>query len=401
MVSSTTSREERLRWHPDQALSRVRESGGSERATAALALCEQLAAAGVPLAALEMAIVVWSRALDGLDPGPVPADRMARLERDLSLETSPVVAGWMDALRRGVAVAHDLDAAIRFLMQARGIWLATARMRAQAAPSAGDEFPIGASLDNGSCLMVEWIRGNLTRGMLRAVDPVGRHLLVTVTSRQELPLDEIERRLGFRFEGVAALRHVGPLGDDSAALVEEEPAGRASSELALPLPPARAVELAAEVAAALERVHADRRVLRFLRPELIYVEERDGAPHLAGIAPRAELFAIGASPVYGAQPLFDQLFAAPEVLAGHKTVSPAADVFSLCAVLALWLTGEHPFAGGGVTAQMGAIVAGKGRPWRGPTALGMALSLGLERTPAARPSLQALIRDLRAAADQP
>jgi hypothetical protein len=85
---------------------------------------DQLAAAGVAVEAVEMCIVFWSRALDGLAPGPVPAERLARLDRDLELEhgTSPVLSRWLTALRRRIATAHDLDWTIRFLMQVQQTW---------------------------------------------------------------------------------------------------------------------------------------------------------------------------------------------------------------------------------------------------------------------------------------
>jgi hypothetical protein len=265
--------------------------------------------------------------------------------------------------------------------------------------SMAEEFPVGARLQGGE-IITEAIRGDAVRGMFRALDQRGARLLVTVTSRQKRPLDELADDLAFEVEGLARLRHIAALDDETHALVEEEPPGIPTSELRLPLAPSRAVELAAEVAEVLERVHGEGLLVLFLRPELVYVEERAGAPHLTGIAPRADLFATGASAAYGAKPLFDHLFAAPEVIAMRRDVTGAADVFSLCATLAVWLTGEHPFAGDTPTAQMGSIVAGKGRVWRGPAELGMVISRGLERQPAVRPSLARLIADLRAAGDR-
>lgn len=263
--------------------------------------------------------------------------------------------------------------------------------------AAGDaEFPVGLTLEGGG-VVTEWIRGADARGMVRAVAPDGGRLLVTLTSRQKSPLEDLSDDLGYQVEGVARLREIAPLGEQHDAMVEEEPAGRPSTEHPLPLDARTAVALAAELAAVLERAHDQGLVLLGLRPELIYLEQRGAALHLTGIAPRADLFVAGASAVYGAKPLFDQLFAAPEFLTLQKTVTPAADVFSLAAVVALWLTGEHPFVGETQTAQLGAIVNGRGRPWRGPAALGMALSRGLERAPAARPTLASLIAELRAA----
>jgi hypothetical protein len=121
-MPDVTTRQDRLAWSPAHALALVDRSQGTERATAALAMAEQLMAAGVPTDALELCIVYWSRALDGLSPGPVPAERLARLDADLAIErqSAPVLAGWLDALRARVLRAEDLDQGIQFLMQVRG-----------------------------------------------------------------------------------------------------------------------------------------------------------------------------------------------------------------------------------------------------------------------------------------
>lgn len=123
-VADTTTREERLAWSPEHALSLVDCSGGIEAGTAALAMVEQLVAAQVPIDALELSLVFWSRALDGLSPGPVPPARLARLDDDLAIERagSSTLARWLDALRVRVRTTSDLDEAIRFLMKARSTW---------------------------------------------------------------------------------------------------------------------------------------------------------------------------------------------------------------------------------------------------------------------------------------
>ena len=406
MAGETTTREERLAWTPEQAIERVRASGGSESATAALALSEQLDAAGVPLESLEACVVFWSRALDGLDPGPVPAGRLDRLDRDLALEsaTSPVLDRWMSALRRSVAVAHDLDRIIQLLMQARSTWTSIRWMKARAQP-ARHEFPIGAQLEAGTYIIVDHVRGEPARGMYRAVN---RHLggdqryLVTMGTPQRRAPGERTRELAFAVEGVAPLRYIGPVAghaSDYHAMVEDEPVGRPSSTLALPLTPAAAIELVTDVAHVLERLHATGSVVRHLRPQLIYVEHRGTAPRLSGLVPRAEQFLSDVtSPCYGVPPLFEDVFYAPEVLALAPTVTPAADVFSLCAILGLWLTGEHPFSGHTPMDQLASIYQGRGRSWRGPKELGEVLGAGLEPDPRQRPPLDRLVRDVAAAA---
>jgi hypothetical protein len=101
-----------------------------------------------------------------------------------------------------------------------------------------------------------------------------------------------------------------------------------------------------------------------MRPELVYANE-DG---VTGIAPRCEPFFTTAEPRdYGIAPCFDQFFMAPELLSHpDQPPSPAADVFSLCTMLALWLTGQHPFDGEGILQAM-PISSGKHRALDLPT----------------------------------
>lgn len=125
MPGDTTTRSERLGWSPEAALSLVERSNGSEVGTAALAMVEQLVEADVPLEALDLCIVYFSRALDGLSPGQIPPQRLEALDADLAIErsTSPRLAEWLDALRSRASSAEDLDSVIQFLMRARTTWL--------------------------------------------------------------------------------------------------------------------------------------------------------------------------------------------------------------------------------------------------------------------------------------
>ena len=123
-VGTTTTRDERLGWDPEEAVELARRPGPDESATVATAMFDQLATAGVPVDAVEMCIVFFSAALDELDPGPVPVERFARLDSSLELEhrTSRVLSAWLRALRAPIATAHDLDWTIRFLMQVQQTW---------------------------------------------------------------------------------------------------------------------------------------------------------------------------------------------------------------------------------------------------------------------------------------
>ena len=97
-------------------------------ATAALAMSIQLRAAGIARDALELVIVAWSTALDGLAPSaPLPSDRAQALDRALAIQTHGLsaLAAWTAPLRARCRAAEDLDHVIRFLMRALTTWRLT------------------------------------------------------------------------------------------------------------------------------------------------------------------------------------------------------------------------------------------------------------------------------------
>ena len=136
LAGENLSRTELLAITPESLMVAVFASPGPspEIGTAGLVLAEQLRCANVPLPALELCIVVWSAALDGLDPGTqVPADRLANLDRSLAIQTRglPALERWMSALRQRVSSAETLDLAIQFLLRGRSTWVLTDTMRAR------------------------------------------------------------------------------------------------------------------------------------------------------------------------------------------------------------------------------------------------------------------------------
>jgi hypothetical protein len=136
LAGENLSRTELLAITPESLMVAVFATPGPspEIGTAGLVLAEQLRAANVPLEALELCIVFWSAALDGLAPGSqVPADRLAHLDRSLAIQTDgfPVLARWMAALRQRVSSAETLDLAIQFLLRGRSTWTLTEAMRAR------------------------------------------------------------------------------------------------------------------------------------------------------------------------------------------------------------------------------------------------------------------------------
>lgn len=141
----STTRDQRLAWTPEQALDLVIRSGGAEMGTAALAMYEQLRAAALTPDAIELAVTFWMRARDGLPPGPVPPDRLARLDADLGTDAAvaPALGRWEHALRARVRLVQDLDWVIQFLLHVRQTWAMVTRVEQLNAQL----DPITASID--------------------------------------------------------------------------------------------------------------------------------------------------------------------------------------------------------------------------------------------------------------
>lgn len=237
-------------------------------------------------------------------------------------------------------------------------------------------FPEGIRIADGRWTIVETLRGEPDRGMYRAAgDPPA---LVTMSSPQQRPHAELRARLGHAVPGVAPLIAITTVtldGVDHDALVEREPDGEPLTRRRPADPRAVGRELAAIVA----RAHAAGHVLGGIRPELVYT---DGA-RCTGVAPRAEPFWAGASErCYGVAPCFEQVYQSPEALA-LRPVTPASDVFSLCATLAYLLDGEPPFAGATLVDRLAAALRGAHRQLGGPAVLRAGLAADPERRPSA------------------
>jgi hypothetical protein len=97
--------------------------------------------------------------------------------------------------------------------------------------------------------------------------------------------------------------------------------------------------------------------------------------------------------------MFENFYLAPELLA-LAPLTAKADVFSICAIVAHWATGEHPFEGTSA-AQAVSIATNRRRPWRGPQIFGTLVDEGLHPDPDARPTLGYLIEVLEQLAEQP
>lgn len=102
-----------------------RQQPSPEIWTASIACVEQLRAANLPIEALDVAIVAWSAALDGLEPGQVVShERRSRCA--VMLANAPGVAAmapWLNELGSRAVASDDFDLAIRFLRGVRQTWL--------------------------------------------------------------------------------------------------------------------------------------------------------------------------------------------------------------------------------------------------------------------------------------
>ena len=240
-----------------------------------------------------------------------------------------------------------------------------------------ENFPLGTALAGGRYELRELLRGGLDRGMYRGIDRQGgASVLVTIGTTQREAHPRLLQRFGYSVPGISPLLHIGPLSDDGehTGMVEAEPRGVAASTLPCPVASQSAVRWTLRLAQIVVDAHAAGHVLVGIRPELVYVD-RDA---VTGSAPRCEPFLTTAERVdHGVAPCFDQFFLAPEVLSHpDQPAAPSADVFSLCAMLGLWITGEHPFAGEGAL-QVMAISAGQRRAYTGPARFRPVLDNGL------------------------
>jgi len=161
------------------------------------------------------------------------------------------------------------------------------------------------------------------------------------------------------------------------------------------LPPARALELALQICSGLEAAHASGLVHRDVKPRNLLLRP-DGVLKIAdfGIARAAEstrLTEIGTI-------LGTAAYLAPEQAEGLEA-TPAADLYSVGAVLYELLTGRVPYAATSLVELLAKQQAGRPAPIAGvPAALERAVVRCLEPDPAERPpSAGALAAELTAA----
>jgi hypothetical protein len=254
-----------------------------------------------------------------------------------------------------------------------------------------NEFPIGQTLDRGTWKITECLAGEAARGYFRARDKAGRVAIVSLAYFQKQPIDVAHYAM--TAPRITPCVYAGRLETTLGrydGLVEVEPVGRPLRDCTLGL--ADAVALVADASAIVDEAHRCGIVLRGIRPELVYV---DGA-RVTAIAPRCEEFwSTSTPPSSGGINPFSHFYLAPEILR-IKPPTRASDVFSLGAILAELVMGEHPFEGGYITESLHAIVGNKRKPWRGPDWLRAIVDRALAPDPAQRPLAAELAHALSA-----
>ena len=255
-----------------------------------------------------------------------------------------------------------------------------------------NEFPIGETLERGRWKIAEHVAGEPARGCYRAIGKDGRRALVTLAHYQKQPVDLAHYAMSS--PRIAPLLYVGRLETTAGrydGLLEEEPAGRPLRDA--PPPPHEALAVVIDACAIVEEAHRRGIVLRGIRPELVYVEHA----RITAIAPRCEEFmSTSTPPSSGVLHPFSRYYLAPEILRLRVPTS-ACDVFSLGAILAELVTGEHPFEGDHIVEQLQTVVGNQRRPWHGPAELRAIVDRALDPIPDRRPTAGELAAALRGA----
>jgi hypothetical protein len=181
--------------------------------------------------------------------------------------------------------------------------------------------------------------------------PHERVLVSWVDGAAKVPPSQLRAELGYTIAGVAPLNFVGTFDDsadppvdvrDVGVLVEQLPSGEsARSRIQMPLAMRDAARLAASVGSILMRAAGAGVLFAALRPELVWVEDKDGLLMVTGVTARSHRFFESRSGGEFNSPVpFPRPYGAPEA---DRAPTERSLVFTLAAILAEWLSGRHPF----------------------------------------------------------
>jgi hypothetical protein len=245
---------------------------------------------------------------------------------------------------------------------------------------------------------------------IRAQQPDSRYLF-SITARTEASNARMQRLRSRAFthvEGIFDVEFIGPfdrVGVDPVrdaereghwGMVEKLPEGEPLSRLGLgSLGPRRAVELGAAVGRILARgVHAGV-VLVGLRPEYVWARRSAAAgASVTGVGGRSHEFFAAARPFsLPTAPLFERLYAAPEVMRGDPAGERAL-VFTLAIMVAEWATDRYPFPDSWARGSALSLATGKHAPLGVSKEVDDLLSTALRAEAGERPALDAFIAQL-------
>lgn len=266
-------------------------------------------------------------------------------------------------------------------------------------------FPLGCTDADQLFVLTHRLRGSPAFGQFLARDRAGDCYLATTTLSHAQSFGALRHKLEFALDEVAPLVSMGRLFNREPTsydlLVECMPAGIPSSQFCRGLgSPARIACLALSLADIVKKLHERGQHFLTLRPQTIFVGPEAKEPVIAGIAPRADLFYFSSEkPEDYVSLAFNDTYAAPELWLGEDT-KDAADVFSICAILAFWLQGRSPFVGESFRAQIKSIMSNQ-RAFNLDRfgALGQTVESGLDGNPANRPILDELTATLESIVD--
>lgn len=254
-------------------------------------------------------------------------------------------------------------------------------------------FPLGCTDADQLFVLTHRLRGSPAFGQFLARDRAGDCYLATTTLSHGDDLVTVRKRLEFAIAGVTPLTHVGRLLNRELTaydlLVEAMPSGVPSACICkIEKRSIQIARLGLSLGEIAKHLHERGEYFGALRPQTIFVDNETSDVSITSIAPRSDLFYFSADkPDLHFAPAFEDTYSAPELWLGSDICS-AADVFSICAILAFWLQGRSPFVGDTFRAQAMAIMRNQ-RAFVVPqaSALGKIVERGLNPNPASRPTL--------------
>jgi hypothetical protein len=276
-------------------------------------------------------------------------------------------------------------------------------------------FPLGDPLGDSAFRCHEHLMGDHKQQLYlgRRTHGSDDRFLITVMWAPDAPVDQLRRDLAYRAPGVLELEFLGHfdrlgggnpdrdlLREAHCALVEKLPAKGEwlPRRLTRPLDPWRAALLGASVGDILLRVAEGGLLLVGVRPEYLWIDLDGDLPAATGLTGRNyDFFAHTGGPIVLGGALFPRYYYAPEVYLGKAEVEQSL-VFTLAIMVAEWATGAYPFPDSWASGNMHSLCKGRHIPLEVPAPLDQVLVRSLLEEPALRPTLAAMIRDLRAAA---